>query len=553
MASLFVIMMTLALPALASSDWVADFLRRYDASPVAVVNHASNPTPGLGQFLRTGELPITMNDVIEMMIDNNLDIRANRLAPRSSYLQSVVFYRALMPSFRLTGTLGRDVALSTTQLNGATSRIQDTAFFDANFSQLLATGTSVNVDLTMNRLLTNSNNSIFNPSYTGRVTYTVGQHLLQNRGRVINLRQVLEGQNTEKISEATFELQLANLIVQAQKAYWDLVFAGRDLDLKKQSLDLAQQTFDENKTRVEVGTLAQIDLVQTESEIANWNDLLVVSQYNVTSAEDQIKKLTSSDKDPSMFMVKLRAQDVPTPPERVDIPGLEEAVRIALENRPEMRQATLDLKNKDLEVTYTKNQRSPLFDVTASYNQNGTGGTQRRGFLLGTPPLNPPIGGGVLQSFGQIFSYGYTGFSAGFSLAIPLNNKAANADYARSLNEEQLSQRKIDTTAQQIALDVRNALMQVEMNRSRITTAKKALELAQRKLEAEKEKFDLGTSTTRFVLDEQNNVAQAASNELQTVVNFTKSLVDLDHAMGMTLTKNHIELDKTLSPGSPTK
>ena len=553
MAALFVIVMMLALPAFASSDWVRDFLRRYDASPGAGGNHASTPAPRLGQFLRTGEVPITMNDVIEMMIDNNLDIRANRLAPRSSYLQAVVFYRALLPSFRLTSNIARDVALSTTQLNGATSRIQDSAFFDANFSQLLPTGTSLNVDLTMNRLLTNSNNSIFNPSYTGKVTYTVGQHLLQNRGRVINLRQVLEGQNTEKISEATFELQLTNLIVQAQKSYWDLVFAGRDLDLKKQSLDLAQQTFDENKTRVEVGTLAPIDLIQTESEIANWNDLLVVSQYNVASAEDQIKKLTSSDKDPSMFMVKLRAQEVPTPPEAAEIPGLEEAVRIALENRPEMRQVTLDLKNKDLDVTYTKNQRSPLLDITASYDQNGTGGTQRRGFLLGTPPLNPPIAGGVLQSFGQLFSYGYTGLSAGFSLVIPLNNKAANADYARALNEQQLSQRKIDTTAQQIALDVRNALMQVEMNRSRITTAKKALELAQRKMEAEKEKFDLGTSTIRFVLDEQNNVAQAASNELQTVVNFTKSLVDLDHAMGMTLKKNHIEFEKTLNSGSATK
>ncbi len=552
-ATLLLVVMMLAVPAIASSDWVGDFLRRYDASERTLASHASSPSAGLGQFLRTGEVPITLNDVIEMMIDNNLDIRANRLAPRSSYLQSIVFYRALMPSMRFTGNIARDVVLSTTQLNGATSRIQDTGFFDANFSQLLPTGTSVNVDLTMNRLLTNSNNSIFNPSYTGKVTYTVGQHLLQNRGRVINLRQVLQGQNTEKISEATFELQLTALIVQAQKSYWDLVFAGQDQNIKQRSLELAQQTFDENKTRVEVGTLAKIDLVQTESEIANWNDLLVVSQYNVTSAEDQIKKLTSSDKDPSMFLVKLKPQEAPIPPEGVQIPGLEEAVRIALENRPEMRQAALDLKNKDLDVTYTKNQRLPVFDITGSYDQNGTGGTQRRGFLLGTPPLNPPISGGIFESLGQLFSYGYTGFSAGFSVVIPLNNKATNADYARALTEQQLSQRKIDTTAQQIALDVRNALMQVEMNRSRIATARKARELAQRKLDAEKDKFDLGTSTVRFVLEEQNNVAQAASSELQTVVNFTKSLVDLDRAMGMTLKKNHVELEKALSPGSTTK
>jgi outer membrane protein TolC len=535
-----------AAPAMASSDWVEDFLRRYDPSKSAGSGASSSTSEPLSQLLRTGELPVTMNDVINMMIDNNLDIRANRLAPRSSYLQSLVFYRALLPSLRFTGNIARDVLLSTTQLNGSARRIQDTGFFDANVSQQLATGTSFTVDLTMNRLLTNSNNSIFNPSYTGRVIYTVGQHLLQNRGRIVNMRQILQGQNTEKISEAAFELQMTALIVQAQKSYWDLVFAGQDLNVKQRSLDLARQTLEENKTRVEIGTLAPIDVVQTESQVANFNDLLVVSQYNVTAAEDQIKKLTSSDKDPSMFLIKLRAAETPTRPEAVQIPSLEEGVRIALENRPEMRQAQLDLKNKDIDVTYTKNQRQPIFDITGSFDQNGVGGTQRRGYLLGQGTLPSPIPGGVFDSFTQLFGYGYTGFSAGFNVVIPLNNKAANADYDRALNEQRLSQSKIDTTAQQIALDVRNSLMQAQMYKARIDTARVARELAQKKLEAEQDKFSLGTSTLRFVLDEQNNVAVAESNELQTVVNFTKSLVDLDRAMGLTLKKNNIELDKTL-------
>ncbi|HYR43165.1 MAG TPA: TolC family protein [Terriglobia bacterium] len=546
----FLFSVTLAIPAMASSNWVNDFLHRYDPSATAPSRPESVTTPNVSQFLRTGEVPVSINDVINMMLENNLDIRANRLAPRSSYLQSLVFYRALLPALRISGNVARNTVLSTTQLNGASSRIQDTGFFDANVSQLLPTGTSFSVDMSMNRLLTNSNNSIFNPSYAGIITYTVGQHLLQNRGRIINLRQVLQGQNTEKISEAAFELQLTTLIVQAQKSYWDLVFAGQDLNVKQQSLELAKQTLDENKTKVEIGTLAPIDVVQTESQVASINDLMVVSQFNVTAAEDQIKKLVSSDRDPSMFLVKLRAQESPVRPEAVQIPTLEEAVRIALENRAEMRQAILDLKNKDIDVTYTKNQRLPVFDITGSYNQNGTGGTQRRGFLLGTPPLNPAVPGGVLDAFGQLFSYGYNGFSAGFSVVIPLNNKAGNADYDRALNDQRLSQSKINTTAQQIALDVRNTLVQVGMYKARIETAKTARELAQRKLEAEQDKFNLGTSTIRFVLDEQNNVLQAETNEVQTVVNFTKSLVDLDRAMGMTLRKNNIELEKTLSSGT---
>jgi outer membrane protein TolC len=261
--------------------------------------------------------------------------------------------------------------------------------------------------------------------------------------------------------------------------------------------------------------------------------------------------MTSQDKDPSMFLVKLHAQETPKRPEAVEIPTFEEAIRIALENRPEMRQAQLDMLNKDVDVRYTHNQKLPTFDVTASYNQNGTGGTQIiRGSLAGTPGGTIP--GGIGKSFDQLFSYAYTGYSLGFTFVLPLSNKAADADYERALNEQRLSKSKLDVTAQQIVLEVRNALTQAEMNRARIETAQATREYAEKKMQAERDKFDLGTSTLRFVLEEQRNVAQAQTNELQSVVNFTKSLVDLDKAMGMTLRKNNIEIEKTLNPGAVT-
>jgi outer membrane protein TolC len=541
----------LAVPAMASSDWVDDFLKRLDLSKYPAAGGAgggnsTTPNPQLGQILRTGELPVTMNDVVNMMLDNNLDIRSNRLIPRTAYYQSLVFYRALLPSFHLTTNIARDVAPSSTQLNGATSLTRDTGLIDTGVSQLTATGTSFTVDLSMAKLLTNSNNSVFNPSYTGKVTYTVGQHLLQNRGRIVNLRSVLEGQYSEKIAEANFEVQLTALIVQAQKSYWDLVFATQNLDVTQRSLDLAQRTLNENQQKVEIGTLAQVDLIPTKAQVATVNDQLVQGRYAITTAEDQIKKLVSSDKDGSMFLMRLRAQDLPLRPDAVEIPTLEEAVRIALENRPEMRQAQLDLKSKGVEVEYTKNQRLPILDVTGAFDQNGLGGTQRRGFLLGTPPLPEPIPGGIWNSFGSLYGFGYTGFSAGFNLVIPLNNKAADADYERALSDQHTSQTKIDAIASTIVLDVRNSLMTAEMYKARIETARIARELSEQTLEAEQEKFNLGTSTIQFVLNDQNAVGLAQSNEVQTIVNFTKAIVDLDRAMGMTLKKNNIELDKTL-------
>src|SRR5215471_12031228 len=331
---------TLTLPAMASSGWVEDFLRRYDPSAGVATSTTNTAPDSMGQFLRTGEIPVTLSDVINLMIDNNLDIRSNRLTPRSSYWQSLVFYKALQPSLRFQGTVNRNTQLSNSQLNG-TIPIQ-TALrggYAVGFSQLLPTGTSLAVDASVNRLSSTSNLNTFNPSYVGVISYSVGQHLMRDRGRLPNTRQIITGHNNERISETAFEIQLTNLLVQAQKSYWDLVFAGQDLNVKQRSLDLAQQTLDENKMKVEIGTLAPIDVVQTQADVAARREQLFVSTFNVTSAEDQIKKMTSKETDPTMFLVKLRAEESPKWPESVQMPTLEEAVRIALENRPEMRQA----------------------------------------------------------------------------------------------------------------------------------------------------------------------------------------------------------------------
>jgi outer membrane protein TolC len=538
----------LSAPVRGSTDWVDDFLRRYDPSR-SVATVATNSTESLGQLLRTGEVPVTLSEVINLMIDNNLDIRSNRLSPRSSYWQSLVFYRALQPSLRFSFNRTHNTTLSTNQVNGTVPSVtQNRTNYTVSYTQSLATGTSLSVDGVMNRVESTSNFNLFNPSYTGQISYTVGQHLLRDRGRLPNTRQILVGHNNEKMSEIGFEIQLTSLLVQAQKSYWDLVFANQDLGVKQRSLELAQRTLDENKMKVEIGTLAPIDVVQTQADVAARREQLVLSTFNVTSAEDQIKKMTSADKDPSMFLIKLRAQDSPKRPEAVQIPGLEEAIRIALENRPEMRQALLDVQNKEIDVRYTRNQKLPIFDVTASYNQNGAGGTkiERAGLASSATRIIP---GGVSNAFGQLFSYDFTGYAFGFSFILPLSNKAADADYERALNEERLSKSKTEVTAQQIALEVRNALTQAEMNRARIETAKITHELARQKMEAEQAKFTLGTSTLRFVLEEQRNVAQAESNELQAVVNFTKSLVDLDKAMGLTLSKNNIGIEKTLKSG----
>src|SRR5439155_730474 len=154
--------------------------------------------------------------------------------------------------------------------------------------------------------------------------------------------------------------------------------------------------------------------------------------------------------------------------------------------------------------------------------------------------------GGLRDALGQLFGYNYSGYSVGFSLSIPLSNKAGRAEYSKVLTEKQAIESKRTRLAQQIALEVRNAHSQVEMNRARIEAAGKALDLANMQLEAEQKKFQLGVSQLRFVLQEQRNVTQTQTTQMQALVNYAKSLVEYDRAVGRTLRKNNIEIDKQL-------
>jgi outer membrane protein len=535
------------LSAQTQTKWTEEFLMRFNPAEHRSTQ-AAPPSQVVAQVFQTGTIPIGIQEVINMMLDNNLDIRSNRFTPRSTALQTLVFYRALQPSIRFSSTISRDTSASTTQVSGGDVIKNLRHQFSLNFSQQLSWGTSIAIDATTNRQASNSANNTFNPSFTSSIRYSVGQHLLRDRGKLINTRQIIVGQNNEKLSAIQFETQITNLIVTAQKTYWDLVFAAEDLKVKQRSLELAQQTLGENQTKVQIGTLAPIEVKLTESEVANRRRDLIQSTGSVVTNEDQIKKLVSSETDPSLFLVRLSTMDSPRRPASVIIPTLEEGVKIAMENRLELRQAAIDLENRDIDVVYTKNQKLPILDATFAYTQNGTGGTRtiRDGF---NGPVVQVIPGGIGSAYGQMLSFSYPGYSLNVTMTIPLSNKAAKAEHGRAVNEKSLSESRVSVTRQQIALEVRNALTLIEQARASIEIAQIARELAKEQADAEQTRFNLGTSTLRFVLEEQRNMAQAETVELQSLVTFNKALVDLDKAMGLTLMKNNVQVDKAIQGG----
>ena len=552
-------------------NFVKDFLQRYRPSAVTFSSSAAAVTSPqqLADLVRSGQLPLTMVDLINLILQNNLDVGVDRLSPLSSQYLIDTFYRPFEPTLRLQATVGRNTTPATTVLAGAANPTTLSGAYTVGFSQSLSTGSIVEIDATMNRSSSNSGFSTLNPSWSGSLKYSFTQHLARDFGKFVNTHQIRVAKNNEKISEAQFERQLIDLVAQAQRSYWDLVFSAEDIKVKQRSVDLAQKTLSDNQVQVQIGTLAPIDLVQAESEVANRRVQYVTSTYTEIQTQDQVKKLVTSQGDPGTIMAKLMPVQGVRKPDPSDVLAVDEAIKVALENRPEMKQFQLDLENKNIDYQFTKNQLLPTIDFIASYTQTGVAGTPicsptlppnikctqppPNAFFRSTDPVNADLIGGLGTSFGQLFSYNYSGYSAGISVQIPLRNRAAQADNARAATEKRIAENRLTAQAQQIALEVRNALTQVEMNKAKIDAATTARELAERRLEAEQKKFDLGASTIRFVLEEQRNLAQAQTDELQSLVNYTKSLVDFDRSVGMTLKKNNIEVEKTLNFGAAAK
>jgi outer membrane protein len=539
---LIVVVLGFSLPSFgADSNWVAKFLSRYrpTANPLS-----ASPVPQVNSALFQGtSVAVTLNDVIRLMLANNLNISVDRLPPQITQFLIDTYFRPFDPTIHVSANGQRSTTQSTSQLNGASSLVQLTQSYDVGFGQTLMTGTSYGVDFIMNRSSNNNAFALYNPSWVGQIRYSITQHLLQNWGRLPNDHLIRVAQNSHKISASQFDQQMMDLVTQAQNAYWDYVFSLEDIKVKKQSRDLAQKTLDDSRQEVEIGVLAPLDVVRAEAQVATMEDALVVSTYTSLQNQDTLKKIITNKPDPGIMLAKLSPVEALRRPAATDVIQIDEAIRIALENRPELKQTQLVLQNAAIDVDYTKNQILPVFDVNAMYAQNGLGGVQRLKSTLGGNTVVGIVPGGLGDAFNQLFGFGYNTYSFGFNLQIPLSNKAGRADHDRAVGTKQMATSQVDATAQQIALEVRNAMNQVEMNRAHIESSQKAREFAQQTLDAEQQKYELGVSTLFFVLQDQTNLAIAQTNEIQAMVNYTKALVTLDRAMGLSLSHNHIEIE----------
>ncbi len=472
---------------------------------------------------------LRLDDAISQALENNLSVRISRLARQSSSLLLSAARRVYTPDLILDYNLRESLSPSETQLDGADQNEQDTMNYNLRFEHRLPFGTNYSVQFNNNRFATNSVFFNFNPRYRSVVNAQLSQPLLQNFRTNPERRQIVVSQNGERRAGHDFEQSVLDVLRDVQNAYWDLVFAIRSHEVAVQSLELARDLLRNNQVQVEVGTMAPIDVLQAEAEVAAREEALILAEDQIRQTEDVVKALIRDPDAAGFWDGEIRPTDPPTV-EDYEVEATE-AIRIALQRRPELRSQRAQLDTNEYDVRYFRNQTLPQVDLVGLVQLTGIGGTQfvREGFF-GAPVETIP--GGYGDALSQLGGLDYRDWQVGLSLSYPIGPNQAHANHAQAQTDLNRQRETIRQQEVLITQEVRAAVRQVQTNRRRIEASRVARELEEERLDAEQKKFEVGMTTSYFIVQSQRDLAQARANELQAVIDYKKAIVAVERAQG---------------------
>ncbi len=409
------------------------------------------------------------------------------------------------------------------------------------------TGTQATLSWGNTRSDTNSLRNNFNPSLTSRITVGIDQPLLQGFGVAVNKRQIIRARNLRDSSNLLFKEQVITVIVLVQRLYWDLVSQQANLEAAQEALRLAEKLYEDNKRRVEIGTLAPIEIVRAEAEVAARQEVLTVAETQIQIQETLIKNALSKNglASPSISMVRIIPTDRIEVPASESMPELAVLTNMALAARPDIGRDRIALKNTDINLRGIKNGLKPSLDLSIDFTNNGLAGQINPDLVTNAGQsgvVSPFFLGGLGTSLGQVFRRNFPDYSVALQLNIPLRNRQAQADMTASLLEKRQQQIRMRQSENSIRLQVQQSIIQVQQARARFSSAVRARELQEQTLSAEQKKFDLGASTIFLVVTAQRDLVTSRSQEITAQNNYIISRVALDQVTGHTLTANDITI-----------
>jgi outer membrane protein len=584
--------------------WFGNFLAPYQQQPIPPISLENSPR--LKDLIKNGKLQISMADALALAIENNLDIAVERqVVPMSQtdVLRASAgsaargFSGATIPLGLSAGALGTGVStavagggvgntggisggggavnippvgtfdptvnfnlswdrtsspLNSLVVAGVPSVTTYSTSLSGSYTQLLPSGTSYFVSLNGLRSSSTQQSLLFNPDVASRMSVGFNQPLLSGFGLKSNLRFVLVAKNNENVSGAIFRTQLQQTMLQVENAYWDMAQFQENVKVAQDSLAAAQRLYENSKRQAEVGALAPLDVVSAQSAVAASERDLVVAQTNFQIQEIALKNLLSKRIDPELESAEIVTTDPLPEPRDSDIPALQDVLTEAFRSRPDLQVAQMNLLNEQISTQFTTNNLLPAGNVFAQYAASGLQGncvvtarTTCNQVGVVAPGTVVPAGAG--GSLTQTIEAKFPEDSVGFSLAVPIKNRSAQADNLRAQFETQQTQINLQALRNQAELAIRQAMISLVQGKAQIEAAQEAVVLAQQSMDAEQKKLGVGASTFYNVVLRQRDVTTAQYAEIQAADAYAKALVAMDQARGTMLERNGMIFNDALS------
>ncbi len=503
---------------------VREAMRTYQAG-LGSIKDAGQPGTASGAVRE-----LRLEEAVNLTLEKNLDIQVAKLEPQSVDFLVAGFRNSYRPAFSSTLGLRDQFQLPTSSLNGGTKVNNGTTIYNFGLSQAMSKfGGSYTVNWSNSRLETSNTFSTFNPSFQTNLVAAYTQPLLRGF-KIDNVRQqLLVSSINRDISEETTRATVTQTLANVRNAYWDLVFAQSAVDVAQRATELADKLVEDNQARVEVGTLAPLDIVQAQAEAATRRQNLAAAEATAQTAELALKRFIVSGTDDPLWRQMLRPVDLPSlAPPPTDVEG---AVRAALTNRTDITAARKNLDSSDVSIKFFRNQSLPAMDLNASYGAQGLGGTAivRTG-PLGNQTVSQIIPGGYGDALSLLRAREYPTWNFNVTMSYPIGGSQAEAQHARARLQRSQAMTRLRSLEIQIAAEVANAALTVQSNLKRVEAATAARELAQKRLEAEQSRFEVGMTTNFFVVQAQRDLRDAQNTELRALADYRKSLVNFERA-----------------------
>lgn len=489
---------------------------------------------------------LTIEEAVKDALENNLDITIQKLNPEIndiSYSSLAAVYRPFITAQIATQAQTNPSTTTITGGSAAGAPIETglTTFNGGVGQSIPWGGGGYNLALNNNKSSTTSLNSLFNPSYNTNWSFQYTQPLMRGFKTDSTRQQLQVTKINRDISDVQLRATITNTLSNVRNAYWDYVYAVQAVDVAQQSVDLADRLVGDNQTRVQVGTMAPIDVVQAQAQSALQRQVLATAQSTLRTAELALKRLIVKGTQDPLWSATIDPTDRPDfQPQPVDVEG---AVRRALNERTDLVIAHKNLDANDATLKYLSNQLLPQADLVANYGLVGLGGTQLIKAGTGVnSSVADTIPGGYGDALSSLFAKDYPRWTITMNVSYPLGLSSAKATVARArvqLNQDQAQLKQIEL---QVATDVTTAAVNVTSGAERVQAAQAARQLSQQQLDAERSKFEVGMSTNYFVVQAQRDLATAQNNELQAVLAYRKALVELERLQQTTLTSLNVTL-----------